>query len=170
MLHFRDQRGVASLRNRNRAEIRLQNSRVFFSKSVKKKVKCGVRVLRARASYARRARSLPSLAHCFQPCFRPSVWLLARTWIRKNTDCFAVYAEITDFMCEQKPYPVWFSPRRKVCPVYCEHSLSYVYRGKFRVRTFLSSSNSMTFSMTFTETLGLVVTFKFSLFWGIFGP
>ena len=29
-------------------------------------------------------------ALCFQPCSRPFVWLLARTWIRKNTDCFAV--------------------------------------------------------------------------------
>ena len=28
---------------------------------------------------------------CFQPCSRPFVWLLARTWIRKNRDCFAVY-------------------------------------------------------------------------------
>ena len=36
-------------------------------------------------------RSLPSLALCFQPRSRPFVWLLARTWIRKNTDCFAVY-------------------------------------------------------------------------------
>ena len=35
--------------------------------------------------------SLPSLALCFQPHSRPFVWLLARTWIRKNTDCFAVY-------------------------------------------------------------------------------
>ena len=34
--------------------------------------------------------SLPSLALCFQPRSRPFVWLLARTWIRKNTDCFAV--------------------------------------------------------------------------------
>ena len=34
--------------------------------------------------------SLPSLAHCFQPRSRPFVLLLARTWIRKNTDCFAV--------------------------------------------------------------------------------
>ena len=71
---------------------RLQNSRFFFSKSVKKSVKRGVRVLRARsarASHAHRA-SLPSLALCFQPHSRPFVWLLARTWIRKNTDCFAV--------------------------------------------------------------------------------
>ena len=39
-------------------EFRLQNSRFFFSKSVKKSVKRGVRVLRARsarASHARRA-------------------------------------------------------------------------------------------------------------------
>ena len=26
-------------------------------------------------------------------------------------------------MCEQKPYPVWFSCRRKTYPVECEHSL-----------------------------------------------
>ena len=32
-----------------------------------------------------------SLTRCFQPHSRPFVWLLARTWIRKNTDCFAVY-------------------------------------------------------------------------------
>ena len=37
-----------------------------------------------------RAFSLPSLALCFQPRSRPFVWLLARTWIRKNTDCYAV--------------------------------------------------------------------------------
>ena len=74
-----------------------KNSRFFFSKSVKKSVKRGVRVLRARsarASHALRAREkLPSLALCFQPCSRPFVWLLARTWIRKNTDCFAVYGQ-----------------------------------------------------------------------------
>ena len=57
---------------------------VFFSKSVKKSVKCGVRVLRGEPS-------LPSLALCFQRRSRPFVWLQARTWIRKNTDCFAVY-------------------------------------------------------------------------------
>ena len=33
--------------------------------------------------------SLPSLALCFRPRSRPFVWLLASTWIRKNTDCFA---------------------------------------------------------------------------------
>ena len=48
---------------------RLQNSRFFFSKSVKKSIKCGVRVLRtrsARVSHAHRA-FVPSLALCFQP-------------------------------------------------------------------------------------------------------
>ena len=35
--------------------------------------------------------SLPSLALCFQPRSTPFVWLLARTWISKNTDCFSVY-------------------------------------------------------------------------------
>ena len=33
---------------------------------------------------------LPSLALRFQPRPRPFVWLFARTWISKNTDCFAV--------------------------------------------------------------------------------
>ena len=33
--------------------------------------------------------SLPSLALCFQFRSRPFVWLIARTWISKNTDCFA---------------------------------------------------------------------------------
>ena len=80
---------------------RLQNSRFFFSKSVQKSVKRGVRVLRARASHARRAcearvksvflASLPSLTLRFQPRSRPFVWLFALTWIRKNTHCFAVY-------------------------------------------------------------------------------
>ena len=32
-------------------------------------------------------------------------------------------AEITILMCEQKPYPVWFSCRRKSFPVKCEHRL-----------------------------------------------
>ena len=58
---------------------RPQNSRFFLSKSVKKSVKRGVRVLRAKRS---------SLT---QPRSRPFVWLLERTSIGKNTDCFAVY-------------------------------------------------------------------------------
>ena len=39
--------------------------------------------------------SLPSLAPCFQPRSTPFVWLLPRTWIRKSTDCFAVYHNCT---------------------------------------------------------------------------
>ena len=58
---------------------RLQNSRFFSSKSVRKLVKRGVRVLIA---------SLLSLTLRFQPRSRPFVWLLTRTWIHKNTDCF----------------------------------------------------------------------------------
>ena len=50
----------------------------------------GVRVVRARSAQA----SLPSLALCFQPRSRPFDWLLARTWIRKNKDCFAVYEDL----------------------------------------------------------------------------
>ena len=38
--------------------------------------------------------SLPSHALCFQPRSRTFVGLLARNWIRKNTDCFAVDAEV----------------------------------------------------------------------------
>ena len=34
--------------------------------------------------------SLPSLALCFQPRTGHFVWLLARSWIRKNADCFVV--------------------------------------------------------------------------------
>ena len=56
---------------------RLQNGRFFFSKSVKKSIK----------------RS------------RPFVWLLARTWIRKNTDCFAVYyGSCTGFLSVAIPH------------------------------------------------------------------
>ena len=45
-------------------------------------------------SYAREMRESLSLALCFHPRSRlskPFVWLLARTRIHKNTDCFAVY-------------------------------------------------------------------------------
>ena len=43
----------------------------------------------------KRAKRLASLqtflqTFFFQPRCRPFVWLLPRTWIRKNTDCFAV--------------------------------------------------------------------------------
>ena len=55
----------------------------FFSKSVKKSVKRGVRVLRARSARVWGE----SLALRCQPRSRPFVWLLAYTW---NTDCFAV--------------------------------------------------------------------------------
>ena len=41
----------------------------------------------------RQKTSLPILALCFQPRSRPFAWLLARTWKRKNTDCFAVYSK-----------------------------------------------------------------------------
>ena len=61
----------------------------FFLNISKESVKRGVRVLRARSARA----SLPSLALYFQPRSRPFVWLLARIWIRKNKDCFAVYED-----------------------------------------------------------------------------
>ena len=52
-------------------------------------ITCGweKRVIRTNITYA----SLASLALCFQPRSIPFVWLLPCTWIRKSTDCFAVY-------------------------------------------------------------------------------
>ena len=58
---------------------------IFFSKSVKKSVKRGVRVLRAKR--VRREKktvflpSIPGLTLRFQPRSRPFVWLFGRTWI-----------------------------------------------------------------------------------------
>ena len=37
--------------------------------------------------------SLPSLVLRFQPHSRPFVWQFVCTWIRKNTDCSAVYLQ-----------------------------------------------------------------------------
>ena len=60
----------------------LQKSCFFFSKSVKKSVKRGERVLHARSarsSHAREKPSAPSLTLRFQTRFRPFVWLLELT-------------------------------------------------------------------------------------------
>ena len=77
---------------------RLQNSRFFFSKSVKKSIKRGVTVLRARSSRASHARSVsPQSRSLFSSRSRPFVWLLA-TGTCKNTDCVAVY-EYTGQRC-----------------------------------------------------------------------
>ena len=67
--------------------VRLQNSRFFLKISKEIGKACRKSLTRAKRDLA----SLPSLALCFQPRSRPFVWLLARTWIRKTTDCFAVY-------------------------------------------------------------------------------
>ena len=79
--HDRTTRSLSKYCWGTRLRHRLQNSRFFSSKSVKKLVKRGVRVVIA---------SLLSLTLRFQPRSRPFVWLLARTWIRKNTNCFGV--------------------------------------------------------------------------------
>ena len=76
----------------------------FFSKSVKKSVKRGIRV-------EPHTPVLASLALDFQPRSRPFVWLLARTWIRKNTDYFAVYNN-PKYAPRSLPVPV-FSPNSK---------------------------------------------------------
>ena len=100
--------------NRNHSLLGLQNSRFFFSKSVKKSMKRGVRVVCARSAQASHARSAqasharsaceasekkkkkkgvsPQFRSLFLASLQPFVWLLAHTWIRKNTDCFAVYS------------------------------------------------------------------------------
>ena len=68
---------------------RLQNSRFFFSKSVKKSVKRGVKVLRARSARASHARIAVSLS-VFS--FVPDLLFDCSRVIEyaKNTDCFAV--------------------------------------------------------------------------------
>ena len=101
---------------------RMQNSRVFFSKSVKKSAKCGVRVLLARASHALRKKtdcpfsiffpvflaSLPSLALCFQPRSRPFVWLprvleyaKIRTVLQSNSALILAHAENSNLIGEK---------------------------------------------------------------------
>ena len=72
-------------------------------------LKIGLALLKnlTRPKSAKLTRSLPSLALRFQPCTRPFVWLLARTWIRKNTDCFAVYDRTEIWKC-------WFPQRREI--------------------------------------------------------
>ena len=63
---------------------------VFSSKSVKKSVSW-VRLFRARSSRAWNALRACQARDCFQPRSRHFVWLPTRIWIRKKTDCFAVY-------------------------------------------------------------------------------
>ena len=72
---------------------RLQKSRVFFSKSVKKSVKRGVRVLRAREREKQTVflASLPSLALCFKPCSRPFC-LTARAYL--NTQKYGLFCSL----------------------------------------------------------------------------
>ena len=74
---------------------RLQNSRFFFLKISKEIGKAWrkslTRAKREPQTPVGRLASLPSLTLGFQPRSRPFVWLLTLTWIRKNTDRFAVY-------------------------------------------------------------------------------
>ena len=74
-------------------KLRLQNSRFFLK--ISKKVKCGVRVLRARSARASHARGAPQSRSLFSTSFQTFCWLLARAWIRKNTDCFEVYSKLS---------------------------------------------------------------------------
>ena len=83
--------------------------------------------------------SLSSLALCFQPRSRPFVWLLARTWIRKNTDCFAVYSQLnwvhfwglTSQLSRNKILVVWlgdFLRFERQCKVWWVNGLTPKYR------------------------------------------
>ena len=74
-------------------KLRLQNSRFFLK--ISKKVKCGVRVLRARSARASHARGAPQSRSLFSTSFQTFCWLLARAWIHKNTDCFEVYSKLS---------------------------------------------------------------------------
>ena len=78
--------------------LRLSNSRFFFSKSEKNSVNRGVRVLRARASHARRA--------CEARAVKPKVWNEAedreRDWgetlkIRTVRFAYVIFVQITRF-------------------------------------------------------------------------
>ena len=51
-----------------------------------------IRARSARASHARRA---PQSRSLFSTSFQTFCWLLARAWIRKNTDCFEVYSKLS---------------------------------------------------------------------------
>ena len=102
----------------------LQNSRFFFSKSVKKSVKRAVRVLRARSARASHARRVPvglvrrdspqvslslsGLGLCFQLRSRPFVWLLAH--------CVLEYAKIRTVLQSSMwvvflIFVPWYTPR-----------------------------------------------------------
>ena len=71
---------------------RLQNSRVFFLKISKEIGKAWLKSLEreARERKAREKRLSPVSLSVFNLVPDLSVWLLARTWIRKSTDCLAV--------------------------------------------------------------------------------
>ena len=114
----------------------------FFSKSVKKSVKRGVRVLSARASHARRVCKAREKKPYFQRLspVSLSVFSLVPDLL---FDCSRIleYAKIrtalqstplqkpqrnTVLVCDQKPYPVWLLCWRK--RVQCERQLSQLCR------------------------------------------
>ena len=63
----------------------------------------------------RKSLTRANLALCFKPRSTPFVWLLARTWIRKNTDCFAVY-KFRDPRAEDKTSSTRVSPKYRIVP------------------------------------------------------
>ena len=68
------------------------------------------------------------------------VTLHCRDWRGAASLRYRNRAEITVLMCEQKPYPVWFSCRRCKCyPVKCEQSLSLVTVNRLDVKNNLIS-------------------------------
>ena len=102
---------------------RLQNSRFFFSKSVNKSVKRGVRVL-----------PLPSLALCFQARSRPFVWLLARTWIRIHTQKYGLFCSLDGdrILIQLRSLTRW----QKVINYTTEHTATWRGNRSFRCKSF----------------------------------
>ena len=97
---------------------RLQNSRVFFLKISKEIGKAWRKSLTRAKPQETREASLPSLTLRFQPRSRPFVWLFALTWIRKNTDCFAVYNRTsTLFLPECISSVICVGEERAIIPV-----------------------------------------------------
>ena len=71
---------------------RMQNSRVFFSKSVKKSAKCGVRVLLARASHAQSKKPTVRFPYFFLVFLAPPPVSLS------------VFSLVPDHLCDFRAY------------------------------------------------------------------
>ena len=126
-LHFRDQRGAASLRYRSRAKITV--------------LMCKQKPVQA--WFSCRRKSYP--VSCEHLC---DVWL-------STLESFAPLQKsrkITVLMCKQKPVQAWFSCRRKSYPVSCEH-LCDVWLSTLEIFAPLQKSRQNHRSYVWTEAL-----------------